>query len=159
MKVVRMSRKPGSDLARLWMDEISTREEAECLRGAKLCVLRADLPPLAEDEFYLADLVGLVVRSQRAPSVSLGRVEGVVDNSLQDLLEIDWTAEAGAAGGRARTWLLPAVDAYLREYDDDTLWVDLPEGLLPTALERALEAGSSPVDDVEGAKTHGNLEE
>jgi 16S rRNA processing protein RimM len=37
---------------------ISTRTEAEKLKGAKLLILRDQLPTLREDEFYVADLIG-----------------------------------------------------------------------------------------------------
>ena len=41
-------------------EEVETREAAEALRGLRLHVPRAALPPPEdEDEFYLADLIGL----------------------------------------------------------------------------------------------------
>ena len=40
---------------------LTTREQAEALRGTRLVVPRARLPALPEDEFYHADLVGLEV--------------------------------------------------------------------------------------------------
>lgn len=44
------------------MEGVATREDAEAMRGAELCVLRAELPPTDEDEWYHVDLVGLEVR-------------------------------------------------------------------------------------------------
>ena len=67
--------------------EIATREEAEAARGLQLYIPRVALPaPEDEDEFYIADLVGLaVVSPDGAP---LGRVRSVRDFGAGDLLEI-----------------------------------------------------------------------
>ena len=78
--------------------EIATREQAEALRGLKLFIARADLPPPDEDEFYVTDLIGLaVVTADGAP---LGTVKAVQDFGAGDLLEI--TPPEGGA-----TWYLP----------------------------------------------------
>jgi len=67
--------------------EAATREEAQALRGLRLYIAREALPPPEEDEYYLADLVGLAVR---APDGSpLGRVRTVANFGAGDLLEID----------------------------------------------------------------------
>jgi 16S rRNA processing protein RimM len=65
---------------------VETREQAEALRGLKLHVLRDDLPPPEDDEFYLADLVGL--RVETAEGQVLGAVRGVQDFGAGDLLEV-----------------------------------------------------------------------
>ena len=39
--------------------EVHDRNAAERLRGIELTVPRSALPPLAEDEYYYADLIGL----------------------------------------------------------------------------------------------------
>lgn len=65
---------------------VGTREQAEALRGLKLHVFRQDLPPPDEDEFYLADLVGLKVET--ADGRVLGAVRGVQDFGAGDILEI-----------------------------------------------------------------------
>jgi 16S rRNA processing protein RimM len=68
--------------------EIETREQAEAARGLKLFIPRALLPPPEDDdEFYVADLVGLdVVDRDGEP---LGRVRSVRDFGAGDLLEIE----------------------------------------------------------------------
>ncbi|XSG83809.1 MAG: ribosome maturation factor RimM [Methylohalobius sp. ZOD2] len=43
------------------LEGIDTREAAESLRGAKIEIDRARLPPLESGEFYWADLVGMEV--------------------------------------------------------------------------------------------------
>lgn len=40
------------------------REAAEGLRGAELCLPRSELPALADDELYHADLIGSKVRTE-----------------------------------------------------------------------------------------------
>ncbi|MCX7644008.1 MAG: ribosome maturation factor RimM [Rhodobacteraceae bacterium] len=71
---------------------VGTREEAEALRGQRLYADRDRLPPLPEDEFYHADLIGLeVIDTGGRP---LGRVIAVHDHGAGDILEI--------AGGAAR---------------------------------------------------------
>lgn len=65
---------------------ISTREEAEALRGVRLYVDRAKLPSLPDDEFYHADLIGLDVRD--TGGTVLGRVSAVLNHGAGDLLEI-----------------------------------------------------------------------
>ncbi|HEY3697322.1 ribosome maturation factor RimM [Phenylobacterium sp.] len=95
--------------------EVTTPEQADALRGLKLFIPRDRLPPPDdEDEFYLADLIGLsVVTPSGEP---LGQVRAVQDFGAGDLLEI-----APAAGGA--TWWL----AFTREAVPE---VSLAEGRL-----------------------------
>jgi 16S rRNA processing protein RimM len=77
--------------------EVATRDEAEALRGLKLYIPRASLPEPDEDEFYVADLVGMEVRSLEGDL--LGEVRSVRDFGAGDLLEV-----APVAG---ESWWLP----------------------------------------------------
>jgi len=68
--------------------EIETREQAEAARGLRLYIPRDTLPePEDEDEFYVADLVGLDVVGVEGEA--LGRVKSVHDFGAGDLLEIE----------------------------------------------------------------------
>ena len=78
--------------------EVSTREEAETLRGLKLYVPRGALPAAEEDEFYLADLIGL--RAETPEGETLGVIKSVQNYRAGDLLEVD-------PGGGQPTWMLP----------------------------------------------------
>jgi 16S rRNA processing protein RimM len=78
--------------------EVTTREEAEALRGLKLYLPRQALPPADEDEFYLADLIGLAAVDPAGAAV--GTIKAVQNFGAGDLLEI-----APAEGGP--TWWLP----------------------------------------------------
>jgi 16S rRNA processing protein RimM len=77
--------------------EIESREQAEALRGLKLYIARGVLPEPEEDEFYVADLVGLAVETPGGEP--LGRVKSVQDFGAGDLLEVQ--PETGAS------WYLP----------------------------------------------------
>jgi 16S rRNA processing protein RimM len=71
--------------------EVATREDAEALRGLELFVPRGVLPPPDEDEFYLADLIGLAAVTPDGEP--LGRIKSVKNFGAGDLLEI--APEAG----------------------------------------------------------------
>lgn len=85
----------GGIVARL--KGVEDRNAAEALRGLKLYIPRDALPDTEEDEFYLADLIGLSVET--AGGEVLGRVKTVQDFGAGDLLEIQ------PRGGA--TWWLP----------------------------------------------------
>ena len=78
--------------------EIATPEQADALRGLKLFVPRNWLPPPDEDEFYLADLIGLEARNLEG--VLVGRVTSVQNFGADDLLEI-------RPADSAPSWWLP----------------------------------------------------
>jgi len=96
--------------------EVATREDAEALRGVELYIPRAALPAPDEDEFYLADLIGL--RAVTAAGETLGRVKSVQNFGAGDLLEI--APEAGP------TWWLPFTKAAVPD-------VRIAEGLIVAA--------------------------
>ena len=81
---------PGAFAARL--TGILTREQAEALKGTRLYAPRDRLPPLDEDEFYHADLIGLEVVD--TGGARLGRVRAVLDHGAGDIIEV---ARPGAA--------------------------------------------------------------
>lgn len=74
----------GALIARV--DGITTKEQADALRGVELSASRDQLPTLPDDEFYHTDLIGLHVRD--TGGADLGRVKAVQSNGAEDLLEI-----------------------------------------------------------------------
>lgn len=67
--------------------QIASKEAADALRGLELYVPRDALPaPEDEDEFYLADLIGLAVR--HVDGLDLGRVAAVQNFGAGDLIEV-----------------------------------------------------------------------
>lgn len=65
---------------------VEDRNRAEELRGLRLYLPRAALPPPAEEEFYHADLIGL--DAVLGDGMPLGRVRAVHDFGAGDTLEI-----------------------------------------------------------------------
>ena len=77
--------------------DLDDRDAAAALTGAALYVAREKLPPPDDDEFYIADLIGLVAVSP--DGAEIGRVKNVLNFGAGDILEI-----APAAGD---TFLAP----------------------------------------------------
>jgi 16S rRNA processing protein RimM len=78
--------------------EVTVKEAADALRGLRLFVPRDALPPPEdEDEFYLADLIGLSAETEDGQR--LGKVKAVQNFGAGDILEID------PGGGRPTAFL------------------------------------------------------
>ncbi|KPA23279.1 Ribosome maturation factor RimM [Shimia sp. SK013] len=101
---------------------ISTKEQADALKGVKLYVPRARLPDTDDDEYYYTDLVGLEVRD--TGGTLLGTVKSVQNHGATDLLEIQ-----GAA--LKSTVLLPFTHVAVPTVDilAGRIITDPPEGL------------------------------
>ena len=88
------------------LDGIESREQALALKGLEVRVRRETLPEAEEGHYYLADLVGLEVRSTGGEP--LGRVKRFFTNGAQDVMEV-------VAGERTR--LIPWVSAIVKGVD------------------------------------------
>jgi 16S rRNA processing protein RimM len=77
----------GKGLYVLRLQDITTREQADLLRGAKLMVPAGDRPPLEDGEFHVLDLMGLTVIDGYTQEM-IGTVIGIA-NAGHDLLEIE----------------------------------------------------------------------
>jgi 16S rRNA processing protein RimM len=75
----------GGAIARL--SGIADRAAAEALRGRLVAIPRSALPPLAEGEYYHADLIGLPCRDRKGEA--LGIVVAVDNFGAGDLIEIE----------------------------------------------------------------------
>jgi 16S rRNA processing protein RimM len=93
--------------------EVTDRTAAEKLRGTALTVPRSALPPLAEGEYYHADLIGLPAVSDAGEP--LGIVIAVENFGAGDVIEIERPSEDGEPGKRfmvpMRAEAVPAWDA------------------------------------------------
>lgn len=89
--------------------EVETKEQADALRGLRLYIPRDALPAPDEDEFYLADLIGMAVQHARSKE-PLGCVKAVPNFGAGDMLEIE--PERGGA-----TWYLPFTREAVPEVD------------------------------------------
>ena len=104
------------------VDGIGDRDGAAALRGTKLYLPRAALPPTGAEEFYHADLVGL--RAELIDGRALGKVVAVHDYGAGTSLEIE-RREGGTVLVPFTKRAVPVVD--LR---DGSLAIDPPAGLL-----------------------------
>jgi 16S rRNA processing protein RimM len=87
---------------------VTGRNAAEALTNIELFIPRDALPPADEDEFYLADLIGLEAVDETGRP--LGRVIAVPNYGAGDILEI-----APGAGGESL--LFPFTKAVVPEID------------------------------------------
>lgn len=112
----------GGFTARL--DGVTTKEQADALKGVELQVPRDRLPQLPDDEFYYTDLIGLTVRDTGGETI--GTVRAVQNHGAGDLLEL-------SLPGASTTVLLPFTQENVPTVDlaTRTVIADPPEGLLP----------------------------
>lgn len=78
--------RPGPNGAVARFAEITDRNTVEALRGTELSVSRGALPPLAEGEYYHADLVGLPCLADGEP---VGIAVLIENFGAGDILEIE----------------------------------------------------------------------
>jgi 16S rRNA processing protein RimM len=104
----------GGAIARL--AESTSRADAEKLRGTVLTVPREALPPLAEGEFYHADLLGLPVVTDAGDAV--GTVFAIENFGATDIVEIAF--DPVPAKG-PKTFMVPMIPAAVIEWDDKRL--------------------------------------
>ena len=95
---------------------IADRTAAEKLRGTALTVPRSSLPPLAEDEYYHADLIGLPAISTAGEAV--GTVIAVENFGAGDILEIERPPRDGKRGER---FMVPMRAEAVPEWDTQRL--------------------------------------
>ena len=123
---------------------VADRDRAEGLRGLRLYLPRAALPPAADDEYYHADLIGL--EAALADGTALGHVRAVHDFGAGDTLEIERPTGPPAMVPFTRA-IVPVVDLAAGR-----LVLDPPPGLIDApaprrrakAKQRATEPEPSP---------------
>lgn len=74
------------------LDGVVDRNSAEALKGFLLGARRENLPKTVSDEYYWADLLGLVVVNEA--DETLGKVAGLLETGANDVLRV--VAEDGA---------------------------------------------------------------
>lgn len=100
------------DIARF--AEVTDRTAAEGLRGATLAIPRSALPPLADGEYYHADLIGLPC-ADTAGDV-LGEVVTVENFGAGDVLEIERPD--------GRRFMVPMIPAAVPEWNAERMIID-----------------------------------
>ena len=101
------------------VNEVNSMDEAELLRGKKVLIDTADLPPLKKDQFYVSDLIGF----------SAYDVEGSLLGKLKDVLATGSNDVFVVAKADGSEILVPALKANIKEINmaDKRILVKLPE--------------------------------
>ncbi|MGI9406096.1 MAG: ribosome maturation factor RimM [Hyphomicrobiaceae bacterium] len=111
------------------LDGITSRNAAEALKGAQLHVARDKLPDTDEEEWYVADLIGLSVEDE--DGLKIGTVLTVHDFGAGELLELE-------LAGRPQSLLIPFTRETIPDIriDEQRLTVHLTPDLLDDEAER-----------------------
>ncbi|GIV61848.1 MAG: ribosome maturation factor RimM [Rhodothermaceae bacterium] len=110
VRSVRFQQTKRGRLVVLALDGVDTREAADELRTLGVYAHRDDLPPLADDEFFYSDLVGLRVEAEGMGEV--GYVADVLELPAQEVLLVRRPDGDDV--------MVPAVPAFLADIDFDT---------------------------------------
>ena len=94
--------------------EVGDRTAAEALRGTALSVPREALPPLAEGEYYHADLIGLPAVS--SDGRALGQCVAIENYGAGDVLEIEQPD--------GKRFMVPMRSEAVPEWDEARLVID-----------------------------------
>jgi 16S rRNA processing protein RimM len=111
----------NKDIVILKLSGINDRGAAEDAKGKDIYINESDLEPLPEGEYYIRDLIGLTVTEDTGNV--LGKLSNVIQNSAQDLYEIE-TPDG-------KKILIPAVEEFILNIDIENKQIDvkLIEGL------------------------------
>jgi len=123
---VRSAKFHSGDVTATLLD-LSERDAAEALKGAKVQVSRADFPALPEDEYYWSDLIGLAVVNLQGEA--LGTVSDMMHNGAQSILRIDPVPDPADPAAKAPERLVPFVDQFVRTVDLQGRLITLDWGL------------------------------
>ena len=106
----------------LKLEGIDDRGSAEMHKGENIYIDQEDLRVLPEDTYYIFDLIGLAVIDENG--VRLGTISDVIQNSAQDLYEVERENKS--------KFLIPAVEEFILRIDlaEKTVTVRLIEGLM-----------------------------
>ena len=106
----------------LQFDEISSVDEAEKLRNVYLYIEEADLQPLAEDEFYIHELIGMQVFDEQDREI--GEIVDVESHASNDIYVVQ--SKQGAR------YMIPAIKDVVKQVDrrNKTMHIQVIEGLL-----------------------------
>ncbi len=94
---------------------IDDRSAAEALRGARIFLPRASFLPVAKDEYYWVDLIGLSVVNREG--VALGTVRDLMTTGPNSVLCIEYAVETEDSGSTMQERMIPFVSAYVDAVD------------------------------------------
>lgn len=95
-------------------DGMNDRNQAEALKGSRICLPRSDFPPAPEGEYYWIDLIGLEVFNRQGEH--LGVVRDLLSTGPTSVLVMEHTE---TVDGRQQTAerMIPFVAAYIDDVD------------------------------------------
>jgi len=107
--------------------ELTDRDAARALRGARVFVARGSFPTAADDEFYWVDLIGAeVVNRDGQP---LGRVTALIDTGPHSVLCVRRADAAPDESDTSAERLIPFVAAYVDRVDTAGRRIEVDWGL------------------------------
>lgn len=133
--------RPQKTVVVVTFEQVRDRSQAEALNGVELFISRDQLPDeeLEEDEFFVADLVGLDAHDETGAKT--GQVIAVHNFGAGDLLEV---APVTPGGGLARK------RAFLVEFSLEAVPdIDFEEGRLTLIRPNEIEARGEEADTAE----------
>jgi 16S rRNA processing protein RimM len=107
--------KEHSDSVVATAHEVSDRNAAEALRGARIFVSRSSFPTAGKDEYYWVDLIGLSVVNREG--LVLGEVKEMLSAGPQTVLVLDYVETDEAGGSKALERMIPFVSAFVDGVD------------------------------------------
>jgi 16S rRNA processing protein RimM len=125
LRSVRQAAGDQPDLLVAQVEGIGTREAAEALNRVELYIPREKLGEPEEDEYFLADLIGLVARTEAGEPI--GTIVAVPNYGGGDLLDI--------APPRGPTILVPFTKEFVPALDLKAGFVTVAEGALASPDE------------------------
>ena len=90
--------------------EVTDRNGAKALRGARIFISRSSFPGTATDEFYWVDLIGLAVINREG--LQLGVVHELLSTGAQTVLVIAFEQD-----GKTQERMIPFVAKYIDQVD------------------------------------------
>ena len=90
--------------------DVTDRQAAEALRGARVFVSRSSFPTTGDDEYYWVDLIGLSVINREGEN--LGKVREMISTGAQTVLVMD-----DHHGDNSIERMIPFVAAYIDDVD------------------------------------------
>lgn len=104
---------------------VADRNAAEALKGAAVQIRRSHFPPLANNEYYWIDLIGLTVCNLQGEH--LGSVSDLMDNGAHPILRV--VAPAIEGTDKPKEWLIPFVDQFVKTVDQESKKITVDWGL------------------------------
>lgn len=117
--------------ARVKIEGVTTRNDAESLVGTELYVPRSALPELDEEEFYLSDLIGLDV-CLKTPDKKIGKVAAFQNFGAGDIIEIKLK-------GQKETEMLPFTKDYVPTINIDEGYIIVSSATMIFAADDEVE--------------------